>query len=70
MCKSQGRSAACILLLVLGGALLSMPRLSEVWAQTPQPQKKHEHSPQGPVHITMEELHRLGGVPPGGSIVS
>ena len=65
MQKPRGRSTPRTLLLILGCVLLSILRLSDVRAETSQHPKKHEPSSPGAVHITMEELHEHGGVPPG-----
>jgi mono/diheme cytochrome c family protein len=42
---------------ILGGAILR--------AQTHKGHEGHDQPVQGPVHISMEELHKHGGVPPG-----
>lgn len=65
MRKPQRRCAAWVLLLTLGCLLPSVLRSSAIWAQAPQHPPGHEPSPRRPMRITMEELHRLGGVPPG-----
>ncbi len=51
--------------LLIGNALLSVLGGTMLWAQTSQGHAGHGQPVQGSVHISMEELHRHGGVPPG-----
>jgi mono/diheme cytochrome c family protein len=51
-------------LLMVGGALAGLALL-DLWAQTPQHAAGHQPTARQPIRMTMEELHRHGGVPPG-----
>lgn len=54
-----------LLFLVLGQACGGVPGSARLRAQTHQGHAVHAQPVQGPVHISMEELHKHGGVPPG-----
>lgn len=65
MPKRQRCRAAWTWLLILGCALPLVLRSSTIQAQSPQQPKEQEPSSQRPLRMTMDELHRHGGVPPG-----
>lgn len=67
MLKSQRCRTAWAWLLILGCALPLVLRLVTIQAQPPHPQhsQEQEHSSRRPLRITMDEMHRSGGVPPG-----
>ena len=65
MRKLQRHHAAWIGLVLVGCAVSFALHLSTIHAQTPSHTEGQGQPPKRPIRITMEALHRHGGVPPG-----